>query len=142
MSAVTLPIIFPKEVAQNRPPNFPARTSSQPEIVSDQIFGDGGLDEFSIFARPPPRGVLAHAGTRGIPSDGRCRAGPLNLTGLGRLGRAGNACVVGVVERAGNALYSTRVYVELGRRLTHAHATRPLISFEAARHLQRLTLGL
>jgi hypothetical protein len=44
------------------------------------------LDEFSIFARPPPspQGPLAHAGTRRIPSDGRCRAGPLNLPRPGR----------------------------------------------------------
>jgi len=34
----------------------------------------------------------------------------------------GDACVLGVVERAGNALYGARVYVELGRRLAHAHA--------------------
>jgi hypothetical protein len=32
--------IFSKEVAKNRPPHFPARTSSPPEIVSDQISGD------------------------------------------------------------------------------------------------------
>jgi hypothetical protein len=38
--AVTPPKIF-KEVAQNRPPHFLARTSSPPEIVSDQISGDG-----------------------------------------------------------------------------------------------------
>src|SRR5262249_46768808 len=39
--AVTPPIIFSKEVAQNRPPHFLARTSSLPEIVSDQISGEG-----------------------------------------------------------------------------------------------------
>src|SRR5262249_39680515 len=77
------------------------------------------LDEFSIFARPPPRGPLAHAGTRGIPSDGRCRAGPLIC-----LGRAGDACVVGALERVGDTLYGARVYVKLGRRLAHAHAAR------------------
>src|SRR5215831_1223229 len=32
---------FSKEVAQNRPPHCLARTSSPPEIVSDQISGDG-----------------------------------------------------------------------------------------------------
>ena len=41
MIAITPPIIFSKEVAQNRPPHFLARTSSPPEIVSDQISGDG-----------------------------------------------------------------------------------------------------
>src|SRR5262249_16885153 len=33
------------------------------------------------------------------------------------LSPGGDACVLGVVERAGNALYGTRVYVEVGRRL-------------------------
>ena len=32
--------------------------------------------------------------------------------------------VLGVVERAGNALYGARVYLELGRRLAHAQAAR------------------
>ena len=36
----------------------------------------------------------------------------------------GDACVLGAAERAGNALYSARVYLELGRRLAHAHAAR------------------
>jgi hypothetical protein len=36
----------------------------------------------------------------------------------------GDACVLGVVERAGNALYGARVYVELGSRLAHAQAVR------------------
>jgi hypothetical protein len=40
------------------------------------------------------------------------------------LGRTGDACVLAVVERAGNALYGARIYVELGRRLAHAHAAR------------------
>jgi hypothetical protein len=40
MIAITPPIFFFKEVAQNRPPHFSARTSSLPEIVSDQISGD------------------------------------------------------------------------------------------------------
>src|SRR5262249_2494935 len=54
-----------------------------------------------------------------FPPNGRCRSRPTIC-----LGRAGDACVLGVVERAGNALYSARVYVELGRRLAHAHAAR------------------
>jgi hypothetical protein len=41
MIAITPPKIFSKEVAQNKPPHFPARTSSPPEIVYDQISGDG-----------------------------------------------------------------------------------------------------
>src|SRR5262249_31660768 len=103
---------------KNRPPHFPARTSSPPEIVSDQISGDGAWMNFR-FSRALPRGPLAHAGTRGIPSDGRCRAGPLIC-----LGRAGEACVVGALERVGDTLYGARVYGKLGRRLAHAHATR------------------
>src|SRR6516162_3829692 len=50
-----------------------------------------------------------------IPSNGPFRAGPSIC-----LRRAGDACD----ERTGNALYGARVYVELGRRLAHAHATR------------------
>src|SRR5262249_35922770 len=67
------------------------------------------------FRAPSPQGPLAHAGTRGIPSDGRRRAGPLIC-----LGRAGDACVVGALERVGDTLYGARVYVKLGRRLAHA----------------------
>src|SRR5262245_59765261 len=40
------------------------------------------------------------------------------------LRRGGDACVLDAIERAGNALYGARVYVELGGRLAHAHATR------------------
>src|SRR5262249_37215338 len=47
--------IFTKEVAQNRPPHFCARTFSPPEIVSDQISG-GGLDENLKPKSPPYRG--------------------------------------------------------------------------------------
>src|SRR5262247_2406690 len=39
-------------------------------------------------------------------------------------GRAGDACVVGALERVGDSLYGARVYVKLGRRLAHAHAAR------------------
>src|SRR5262245_41872245 len=67
----------------------------------------------------PPRGLSLKAGTRGIPSDGCCRAGALIC-----LGRAGDACVVGALERVGDTLYGARVYVKLGRRLAHAHAAR------------------
>jgi hypothetical protein len=42
MSAVMPPIIFPKEVAQNRPPHLPRQQPlSPPEIVLRQISGDG-----------------------------------------------------------------------------------------------------
>src|SRR5262249_17357340 len=39
-----------------------------------------------------------------------CRAGPPIC-----LRRAGDPCVLGAVERAGNTLYGARVYVKLGR---------------------------
>src|SRR5262249_16716470 len=41
MSAITPPKIFSKEVAQTRPPHFSPEPPSAPEIVSDQISGDG-----------------------------------------------------------------------------------------------------
>jgi hypothetical protein len=41
MIAITPPKIFSKEVAQKQATPFPARTSSPPEIVSDQISRDG-----------------------------------------------------------------------------------------------------
>src|SRR5262249_32410668 len=58
---------------KNRPPHFPARTSSPPEIVSDQISGDGAWMNFRFsralppgaskqflnFTLPPYRGVFA-----------------------------------------------------------------------------------
>src|SRR6516162_7712970 len=119
MIAITPPKIFSKEVAQKQATPFPRQDLLTARNRFTPRFRGWGLDEFSIFARPPPRGPLAHAGTRGIPSDGRCRAGPLIC-----LGRAGDACVVGALERAGDTLYGARVYVKLGRRLTHAHAAR------------------
>src|SRR5262245_14048805 len=60
MIAITPPKIFSKEVAQNRPPHFCARASSPPEIVSDQISGDGAWMNFR-FSRALPPGGLAHA---------------------------------------------------------------------------------
>src|SRR5262244_149253 len=54
MIAITPPKIFSKEVAQNRPPHFPARTSSPPEIVSDQISGDGAWMNFRFSRALPP----------------------------------------------------------------------------------------
>ena len=54
--AVTPPIIFSKEVAQNRPPHFLARTSLTTRNSFRADFRGWRLDEFSIFARPPPGG--------------------------------------------------------------------------------------
>ena len=73
MISITPPKIFSKEVAQNRPPYFPARTSSPPEIVSDQISGDGAWMNFR-FSRAPPQRARTRPPWRfrGIP----IRAGP------------------------------------------------------------------
>src|SRR5215813_7955045 len=81
MIAITPPIIFSKEVAQNRPPHFPARTSSPPKIVLRQISGDG-LDENLKPKSPPYQG--AHIDARwqdknevGLaPRAAMLRAGP------------------------------------------------------------------
>src|SRR5262249_11179305 len=76
MIAITPPKIFSKEVAQKQATPFTApATSLTTKNRFTPNFRGWRLDEFSIFARPPPQGPLAHAGTRGIPSDGRCRAG-------------------------------------------------------------------
>src|SRR6516162_8582886 len=56
MIAITPPIIFSKEVAQNRPPHFCARTSSPPEIVSDQISGEEAWMNFRFSRALPPGG--------------------------------------------------------------------------------------
>src|SRR5262252_8382243 len=62
------------------------------------------------FSLALPTGGIAHAVLTRAPSI--C------------LSHGGDGCVLGAVERAGNALYGARVYVELGRRLAHTHAAR------------------
>src|SRR5262245_235003 len=52
----TPPIISSKEVAQNRPPHFLARTSLSTRNRFRPNFRGWRLDEFSIFARPPHPG--------------------------------------------------------------------------------------
>src|SRR5215831_16872321 len=76
MIAVTPPIIFSKEVAQNRPPHFPARTSSPPEIVSDQISGDGAWMNFRFSRGLPPGASLTPGREAFHPMDA---AGPDHL---------------------------------------------------------------
>src|SRR5215469_5215778 len=56
---------------------------------------------------------------RGPPPHAALTRGPTIC-----LGRGDDACILGVVERAGNALHGARVYVELFGRLAHAHAAR------------------
>src|SRR5262249_23477953 len=57
MIAITPPKTFSNEVAQNRPPHSPARTSSPPEIVSDQISEDGAWMNFRFSRALPPGGA-------------------------------------------------------------------------------------
>src|SRR5262249_46096779 len=62
MIAITPPIIFSKEVAQKQATPLPHQ---QPPLTTRNRFTPNfrgwRLDEFSIFARPPPRGVSPHA---------------------------------------------------------------------------------
>src|SRR5215813_3439527 len=71
------------------------------------------------LVRPPWYFRFSFALPRGPPPHAALTRGPTIC-----LGRGDDACVLGAVERAGNALYGARVYVELGRRLAHAHAAR------------------
>src|SRR5262249_54819302 len=79
---------------------------------------DGAWMNFR-FSRAPPRGASRSR---------RDERHSIRWTLPGRtiicLGRAGDACVVGALERVGDTLYGARVYVKLGRRLAHAHAAR------------------
>jgi len=56
MIAITPPKIFSKEVAQNRPPHFSRQDLLTPEIVSDQISGDGAWMNFRFSRALPPGG--------------------------------------------------------------------------------------
>src|SRR6516225_2390332 len=59
MIAITPPIIFSKEVAQKQATPFPRQDLLTARNRFRPNFRGWRLDEFSIFARPPPRG-LAH----------------------------------------------------------------------------------
>jgi hypothetical protein len=61
MSAVTPPIIFPKEVAQNRPPHSPPATSLTPKMVSPKFPGMGSGSKFET-EKSPYRGGGPHIG--------------------------------------------------------------------------------
>src|SRR5262245_66618861 len=56
MIAITPPKIFSKEVAQNRPPHFPARTSLSTRNRFTPNFQGWGLDENLKPKSPPYRG--------------------------------------------------------------------------------------
>ena len=60
MSAITPPKIFSKEVAQKQATPFPRQDLLTARNRFRPHFQGWRLDEFSIFARPPPGG-LAHA---------------------------------------------------------------------------------
>src|SRR5262252_1693610 len=129
MIAITPPIIFSKEVAQKQATPFPhQQPPSPPEIVLRQISGDGAWMNFRFSRAPPPGGLSLTPGREAFhPMDA---AGPDHLICPGRAGppiclrRAGDACVVGALERVSDTLYGARVYVKLGRGLAHAHAAR------------------
>src|SRR5262249_48390333 len=58
MIAITPPKIFSKEVAQNRPPHLPRQQPpSAPEIVSDQMSGEGAWMNFRFSRALPPGGL-------------------------------------------------------------------------------------
>src|SRR5262249_37747614 len=57
MIAITPPKIFSKEVAQNRPPHFPARASLSTRNRFTPNFRGWGLDENLKLKSPPYRGV-------------------------------------------------------------------------------------
>src|SRR5215472_147739 len=56
MIAITPPKIFSKEVAQNRPPHFPTRTSLSTRNRFTPNFQGWGLDENLKLKSPPYRG--------------------------------------------------------------------------------------
>jgi hypothetical protein len=78
MSAITPPKIFSKEVAQNRPPHFLARTSLSTRNRFTPNFQGWGLDEKLKPKSPPYRGVpYRGSAARGWPRDScrpSCRA--------------------------------------------------------------------
>src|SRR5262245_36134763 len=57
MMAITPPIISSKEVAQKQATPFPRQDLLTARNRFRPNFRGWGLDEFSIFARPPPRGA-------------------------------------------------------------------------------------
>src|SRR5262249_55014161 len=57
ISAITPPIIFSKEVAQKQATPLPRPDPSLPEIVSDQISGDGAWMNFRFSLALPPGGL-------------------------------------------------------------------------------------
>src|SRR5262249_27711931 len=74
MIAITPPIIFSKEVAQNRPPHFLARTSLSTRNRFTPNFQGWGLDENLKPKSPPYRGVDAHGvGSCRPATRGGCR---------------------------------------------------------------------
>src|SRR5262249_40167204 len=71
MIAITPPKIFSKEVAQNRPPHFLARTSLSTRNRFTANFQGWGLNQSSNFARPPHRGAGPHIQLRDQHKNGQ-----------------------------------------------------------------------
>src|SRR5262245_2107792 len=79
--AVTPPIIFSKEVAQNRLPHFSPEPPSAPEIVLRQISGDGVWMHFRFSRALPPGASRSRRDERHsirwtLPGRATPRAGP------------------------------------------------------------------
>src|SRR5262249_59759770 len=66
MTAITPPKIFSKEVAQNRPPHFPASTAPITRNSFRANFRGCGLNQSSNFAALPTGGVAAHTTSRPV----------------------------------------------------------------------------
>ena len=79
MIAITPPKIFSKEVAQNRPPHFLARTSLSTRNRFTANFQGWGLNQSSNFARPPHRGAGPHIQLRDQHKNGQCFLQPTSL---------------------------------------------------------------
>src|SRR5262249_17440631 len=80
MIAITPQIIFSKEVAPKQATPLPRQDPSLPEIVSDQISGDGAWMNFR-FSRVLPPGVHPPPPSRlAPPPHARAGSRPLSIT--------------------------------------------------------------
>ena len=92
------------------------------EMLARKAGDRGNADRRRDRSRPELAGAQDGIVKRGVFSTregSKCTREPAASYLLCR-----SACALGAAERAGNALYDARVYVELGRRLAHAHAAR------------------
>src|SRR5262245_45679194 len=94
-----------------------------PKTVLSQVFRAEAKTHFQNPKVPPGWGVVRWRGlqcNRSAWAESTSLPCPESYVPT----PGGDACVLGVVEKAGNTLYGARVYVKLGRRLAHAHAAR------------------